>query len=331
MTAAWLSRTPAVSDQEEIVHEMTLVLERSSDSAVIERALIDAVRRLTRAQRVQLIRDEALPAASAAGVQELLLCAGAEYRGKLLVVSPPNQTRDWSPATVLRLKTLCTMAACGLARRQGHGTTARAREEGFDEPAPDGGSGAPAVCEHDETGTLDGHFAVPVLQDATFLNAVLPFALGQARRHGEPLSLLCVAVDRLAGIHELLGKETALRAVSNVGAHVAGLIRSSDIVARMDDDRIIVVLPRARLRDALCIAQKLCLSVEQNPVLLPELYGLTISIGVAECPACAETVLTLLDAADEALGLAKTQGRNRAVAAPASSARGRIEPACLVG
>ena len=52
--------------------------------------------------------------------------------------------------------------------------------------------------------------SLPVLQDATFLNAVLPFAVGQARRHGESLSLLCVAIDRLGGICELLGKRVPI-------------------------------------------------------------------------------------------------------------------------
>jgi diguanylate cyclase (GGDEF)-like protein len=128
-----------------------------------------------------------------------------------------------------------------------------------------------------------------------------------------------VAIDRLSGIHELLGRDWADRAVRNLGAHITAMIRDSDIVARLDDDRIIVVLPRALIHDAWNLANKICRTVETTPALLPELPVLTVSIGVAEYPACAETVYALLDAADHALTMARIQGRNRAVAATSSS------------
>jgi len=163
--------------------------------------------------------------------------------------------------------------------------------------------------------TDEDHFSLPVLQDATFLNAVLPFAMGQARRHGDPLSLLCVAIDRLGGIRELLGRERAGRAVGTVGHQIAGMIRASDIVARIDDDRIIAVLPRAPLPDALRLARDICRMVESRCARLPELPPLTVSIGVAEFPSCATTVYALLDAADHALLAAQQAGHNRAVLA----------------
>ncbi len=96
----------------------------------------------------------------------------------------------------------------------------------------------------------------PPLHDATFLNAVLPFALSQARRHNEALSLICVEIDRLAGIQELMGRAVADRLVQSVCETVAVLIRSSDIVARLDDDRIVAVLPRAPRGGALHVAKR---------------------------------------------------------------------------
>ncbi len=154
-------------------------------------------------------------------------------------------------------------------------------------------------------------FAPPVFRDATFLHAVLPYALGLSRRHGEPLSLLCVAIDGLNGIHKLLGRDRADCAVRNVGAHIGSMIRDSDIVARLDDDRIIVVLPRALIHDAWDLACRVCRTVEITPGLFPELPALTVSIGVAEFPACADNVYSLLDAADHALSMARNQGATR--------------------
>jgi diguanylate cyclase (GGDEF)-like protein len=93
------------------------------------------------------------------------------------------------------------------------------------------------------------------------------------------------------------------------------MIRDSDIVARLDDDRIIVVLPRVLIHDACNLARKICRIVETTPALLSELPVLTVSIGVAEFPACADNIYALLDAADHALSMARDQGRNQAVAA----------------
>jgi diguanylate cyclase (GGDEF)-like protein len=310
-----------VSREEEIVHELCRFLEGCSDIELIEKSFIESVGRLTAARSVQWIRGPVQPSSTGDGDGdgrlEITLRAGSVARGRLLVLPPSDQPSAWSPATVKRLKTLCTMAASALLRHDRQNAEL-SQPAGTDlEPIPN----APAIAsartdrDLDETKTKENHFAAAVFQDATFLHAILPFALGVSRRHGEPLSLLCVAIDRLSGIHELLGRDWADRAVRNVGAHIAAMIRDSDIVARLDDDRIIVVLPRALIPDAWNLARKICRTVETTPALLAELPVLTVSIGVAEFPTCANDVYTLLDAADHALSMARNQGRNQAVAA----------------
>jgi diguanylate cyclase (GGDEF)-like protein len=165
-----------------------------------------------------------------------------------------------------------------------------------------------------------------MVRDATFLNAVLPFALAQARRHREALSLLCVGVDRLAAIQNLLGPALSDRLVEHVGKTVASLVRSSDIVARLDDDRVVALLVRARGHSGLKVAEMICRTVAQTSPAALELPGATVSIGVAEFPANAWNVFTLLDAADEALNQAQGRGRNQAVLA-----RSRPDPASAHG
>jgi len=87
------------------------------------------------------------------------------------------------------------------------------------------------------------------------------------------------------------------------------------------------VLPRAAIQDAAKIALKLCEDVKRNPENLPEVGGVTLSIGVAEFPACAENVFALFDAADDALGEAKRRGRDQAHAAPARHPQDRLQTA----
>src|SRR5262249_11419748 len=153
------------------------------------------------------------------------------------------------------------------------------------------------------------------LQDATFLNAVLPFALSQARRHREPLSIVCIAIDRLSAIKQLLGKPESDRLVRRVAEVVGTMIRSSDIVARLDDDRIVAVLPRAPRGGAMHVAENICRKVQANHPADGGLPSPTVSIGVATYPSCADNVYSLFDAADEALAWAQKSGRSQAVLA----------------
>jgi diguanylate cyclase (GGDEF)-like protein len=151
-----------------------------------------------------------------------------------------------------------------------------------------------------------------VVRDATFLNAVLPFALSQAKRHRESLSLLCVGVDRLGAIQNLLGPDVANDLVQHVGRIVAMMVRASDIVARLDDNRVMALLVRASGPSALKVGEKICRTVAQTSSTVVELAEASVSIGVAEFPSNAWNVFTLLDAADDALMHAQSRGRNRA-------------------
>ncbi len=320
----------SIVEGEEIVHELGSVLQQAGQNDAVKSALIYAVRRLTGARSVRWVQDPSTTNVPRAGEREVMVRARQHCRGRLLIEPNTNETAEWSPVTSRRLETLCTMAAWALG--------------GCDEDEHCGTSPGQRVSPNrlDNRITLARAYgpdeergvralSTPVLQDATFLGAVLPFALSQARRHGEPLALLCVAIDRLNGIRELLGSEVSNRAVHNVGTHLAAELRSSDIIARIDDDRIIVVLPHARIRGAMFVARKICRSVETTPSLLPELPCLTVSIGVVECSFSTDSVDALLDAADAALAQAKTQGKNRAVAAPTLPPTERRDRSCLAG
>lgn len=234
-------------------------------------------------------------------VTQIPLRCGSAVQGRLQVENARGRSAP-SPAVRRRLELACTMAACALENLR----------QNADWGWYTGGESA-------EDGRSIGHEVRPpgVIRDATFLNAVFPFALGQARRHREPIALLCLSIDRLGAIQDLLGPGVVDRLVQEVCQVVASSIRSSDIVARLDDDRIIVLLIRARTRNAVYVAEKIGRSVAEKTRNVADLGCATVSIGVAEFPGDAHTAHSLLDAADEALARARCGGRNQiAVAEP---------------
>ena len=207
-------------------------------------------------------------------VVEVPLSCGVAVHGRLRLFTPGGGRSALRPETLRRLATACTMAACALENLRRNAEWAW---HGRDEAGEDGRS------------RLSEAHSTAVARDATFLNAVLPFALSQAKRHREPVSLLCLGIDRLAAIQDLLGPEVADRLVQDVARTVSSSVRSSDIVARLDDDRIVVLLIRARGPSALSVARIIGRAMTETTRNVPELPSTTVSIGVAEFPADVRT------------------------------------------
>jgi diguanylate cyclase (GGDEF)-like protein len=166
-----------------------------------------------------------------------------------------------------------------------------------------------------QRGRIEGPTASTAsVRDATFLNAMLPYALAQAHRHREPLTLICVEIDRLGAIYRSHGPEAAGAAVLRVAEAIAQALRGSDVIARLDDDRVIVVLPDAGGPAALNVAEKVrsaILGASQPTRVTPVL---TASLGVACFPVDAPEMYSLLQAADDAMALAKARGGDQIAA-----------------
>ena len=281
---------------EEILHEFAQIIGTAGDAGAVEAALVRQARRTVPACRVELVMGMARPpdtgdcdagsdavtggtalsscsrgGQSRQGPIEVPLRCGTAIHGRLRIRPRTLAATSVRRETARRLTTLCTLAACALERLGHYGAWPDHHD------ATDGSSHAAleAVSGGAPTRAIAG--ATSGFPDATFLNAVLPFALSQARRHHEQLSLLCVGIDRLAGIRELLGHGTADQLVRSVAATVSSLIRASDIIARLDDDRVVAVLPRAPGGGALHVAQKICQAVAakgQADCAIPNHHGL---------------------------------------------------------
>jgi diguanylate cyclase (GGDEF)-like protein len=307
---------------ENLVHRFAASIDQTDDPDVVEVELLRVVRQLAPSSRIELVPEESSHNHGVAGdpegsadttavhepsqrVLEIPLRCGASICARLQIRPRTGGPSSYRIEDVRRMTTLGTMAACAM---EGLGlfTEWPQNESVRLEVEKSPGADRPRAEVH----------RPPVhLEDATFLNAVLPFALGQARRHREPLSILCVAVDRLSAIKQLLGQGESDRLVQHVARTVGAMIRASDILARLDDDRIVAVLPRAPRGGAMHVAENICRAVQVKSPEGWEGPSVTVSIGVATYPSCAENVYSLFDAADEALACAQRNGRSQAVMA----------------
>lgn len=138
-------------------------------------------------------------------------------------------------------------------------------------------------------------------------------ALGQEverwRRYKVPCALLLVDIDHLKKVNDAHGHSTGDRAIRAVAEALAFHSRDNDTAARLGGEEFALLLAGADCERAFAAAERLRLSVAAEPV--GEAGLITVSLGVAACPAHAQTERTLYAASDRALYRAKHEGRNR--------------------
>jgi diguanylate cyclase (GGDEF)-like protein len=224
-----------------------------------------------------------------------LRCCG-EDRGTLRVLF--DCTREFDPDRRRRLATLAVLAAAA----------DRGRDRESQAPATVAVTEEPAAAH-------PTHDPMTGLPNAVFLDTFLGYALALADRRDEPLSLIYIGVDRLAAIQGLHGPVVAGEALRKVGRTIARSLRSSDLIARLDDGRLVAVLPGTPGSQARRLSETLRATVASACVATPTMPVLTVSIGVASFPESAADVVTLRSAAAAALSEARACGRDRVASA----------------
>jgi len=130
--------------------------------------------------------------------------------------------------------------------------------------------------------------------------------VGQARRHGHPLTLAALDLDHFKTVNDTMGHAMGDQVLKQVAASLKQEIRLTDMLVRMGGDEFLLVLPDTSLHDARFLAERLCLAVEQLGIETKD-GKLAISIGLAEWqPDLA--IRTWLEQADDILYHAKANG-----------------------
>lgn len=158
---------------------------------------------------------------------------------------------------------------------------------------------------------LAHHDLLTGLPNRFTLSVHLEHALARIERSEARLALMFIDLDNFKSINDTLGHHTGDQLLCEVARRICGVVRTSDIVARIGGDEFVVLLEGADLpNDAPLVAQKIIsrlgesYRVEQN-----ELHT-TPSIGIAIYPDDGADIETLMKGADTAMYHAKRAGRN---------------------
>ena len=141
-------------------------------------------------------------------------------------------------------------------------------------------------------------------------------AFARPDRLGSPLSLLLIDFDHFKSVNDELGHQHG-DLVLQMGARIVkAAARAQDMVARYGGDELAVMVADTNAIGAQRLAYRIVDAVHAAAVSTTPDVHLTFSIGVASYPEDAFTASELIAAADQALYLAKREGKDRACTFP---------------
>jgi diguanylate cyclase (GGDEF)-like protein len=194
------------------------------------------------------------------------------------------------------------------------------------------------VAEELELLTLAGHHAATVFENARLFDSatfegltglyrrealleILDREWSRARRYDRPLAVAITDLDHFKNVNDRHGHLTGDVVLQRVATELREMLRETDFIGRYGGEEFLLVLPETSLEGAVHFSEKVRQRIEQLEVSSESgrSVKVTISVGVASREVvqgdARARARALIAAADEALYLAKRNGRNRVEAA----------------
>lgn len=145
--------------------------------------------------------------------------------------------------------------------------------------------------------------------------ALLDHEVKRVQRSGTDSSIILIDLDHFKDVNDNFGHETGDKVLVHVARTLGHMLRDQDIVARWGGEEILILLPDTSLEGAVAVAEKIRSRFADNPFRIDDQHiRITVSIGV--CPMTKGiSIDECFRRADTALYQAKSEGRNRTVAA----------------
>ena len=152
------------------------------------------------------------------------------------------------------------------------------------------------------------------LYNHRYFQEALTKEIARAERLGYPVSLMMIDIDYFKQYNDNFGHPQGDVALKEIAGVLKRSIRSYDLAARYGGEEMVLVLPQVSPHQVLPLAERIRTTIAELPfrgATDSHCVQLTVSIGVAGLPANAKSKSELIKRGDQALYLAKEEGRNR--------------------
>ncbi len=138
--------------------------------------------------------------------------------------------------------------------------------------------------------------------------------LKRAALDHQQVALLVLDLDHFKLVNDQHGHDGGDIVLKEFGLRLQRHLRTSDASGRLGGEEFCALLSQVSASEAEQIASRFCQQLAQRPILLPSgPLTITVSIGVCAIRAGSQPLETLMQRADHALYVAKSNGRNQVV------------------
>lgn len=152
------------------------------------------------------------------------------------------------------------------------------------------------------------------LYNRRYMEDALERFAAMAQRRKQSTAAVMIDLDDFKKLNDEHGHAKGDAVLKDVSAQLVGAVRSSDIVCRYGGEELLVILPECSLQEAVERAE----IMRARIAALSDSHGCQISasLGVSSIAETAGSATELLSSADNALYLAKSEGKNQVKSAP---------------
>jgi diguanylate cyclase (GGDEF)-like protein len=135
------------------------------------------------------------------------------------------------------------------------------------------------------------------------------------RRHQRPVTLLMCDLDHFKQVNDRYGHPIGDRVLAVVGKTLHDLCRGSDFCGRLGGEEFGLMLAETNATAGTIVADRVRQAIASLPAFQDGPAAMTVSIGLSSYSLDQDSLDALITRADQALYRAKSQGRNRWIAA----------------
>jgi two-component system cell cycle response regulator len=172
------------------------------------------------------------------------------------------------------------------------------------------------VRVHEEAQRLSLTDPLTGLWNYRYLRESLRREVERASRFGRMLTVLVLDLDHFKEVNDSYGHAAGDAVLGEFARRLRMALREVDVAFRQGGEEFVVLLPETDAYGGAIVAERLGSAIRDLPVLIDprrqdvDRIGISVSIGIAVYPEHGTTAQQVLDAADDALYVAKNAGRD---------------------
>jgi len=153
------------------------------------------------------------------------------------------------------------------------------------------------------------------LYNRRYFNEISQNIIDVSKRENKSCSIIMLDIDKFKNINDTYGHSVGDDVIKTLSNILLKSVRKSDIVSRFGGEEFALLLPFTDKNDAYKIAEKIRKNVENNKIIIQDgsTIRFTISLGVDSVKETDKKPEQSLKRADDALYIAKENGRNQVI------------------